>query len=145
MTDRVDGIFTRRGIRGHVTATGGEVHVSVEVPGSDAVPSHRPSTTATGLPTLKKLSKTENSEAVRQLVAARALLVGREAMAESPATEVVHVAARFDGSADVLRATLRRDRLEQAPWQLDAWRALVAVDPDVEVNVGGRTQGLRPL
>lgn len=66
-------------------------------------------------------------------------------MTESPATEVVSVAGRFVSSADVLRATLRRDRLKQAPWQLDAWRVLTAVDPDVEVNIGGRTQELRPL
>jgi hypothetical protein len=146
VTSRTASAFTRRGIRADVTAgTAGEVHVAVEVPGVEAVPTHRPDVTPTGLPTLKKLTKTEASDALRQVVAARVLLVANEVLAESPATEHVTIAARFSGSADVLRTALRRDRLARAPWHLDAWNVLTDVDPAVDVNIGGRTQELRPL
>lgn len=146
VTSRTADALARRGIRADVTSgTAGEVRVALEVPGVEAVPTHRPDVTPTGLPTLKKLTKTEASEAVRQVVTARVLLVAKEVLAESPATEAVTVAARFPGSADVLRATLRRDRLARAPWHLDAWNVLTEVDPAVAVNIGGRTQELRPL
>jgi hypothetical protein len=146
VTSRLSGTFVRRGIGAAVTAvTGGQVQISVEVPGVEAVPSHRSTVTPAGQPTLKKLTKTEAAEAVRQVVAARVLLVAKEALAESPATNEVIVAAHFARSGDVLETALHRDGLSEAPWRLDAWSVLSAVDPDVEVNIGGRTQELRPL
>jgi hypothetical protein len=139
-------VFRERGIRVIVEAVSTEtVRLSVELPGAEVVPSHAPSVTAAGAPTVKKVTKTEVAAAVREVAASRLLLAGREAFAASPTTTLLQVDGGFGDGPSVIRARMTRQGLESAPWSLDAWDVLHAVDPEVEVNVGGRTRELRPI
>jgi hypothetical protein len=122
----------------------GQVAVELEVPRIETIPTHRPDVTPKGMPTLKKLTKTELAHHDRQLVAARVLLAAKEALAQSRAIGVVAVVARRDGK-DMIRTRLSRHALEGADWSRDAWDVLSEADPAVEADVGGRTQELRPL
>lgn len=138
--------FGERGIRVLVRAVSTEVvHLSIELPGDEVVPTHAPGVTAAGAPTVKKTTKTQLAAAVREVAAARVLLAAKEALAASPSTRIVQVEGGFGGRPIVLRANLSREALSDAPWSMDAWDVLLAVDPDLEVNVGGRTHELRPL
>ena len=123
----------------------GTISVTMQVPGPAALPTHKPSVTPKGMPTLKKLNKTEVAEEVREVVASRVLLAAKEALAQSPAMREVVVVAHFEGARPMLKSTLTRAALDRVDWDPDAWSVLTAVDPDIEVNLGGRTQELRPL
>ncbi|WP_297619259.1 hypothetical protein [Nocardioides sp.] len=122
----------------------GEVQFDLQVPGAEAIPTHQPSLTPSGTPTLKKLAKTEVAHHVRQQVAARVLLAAKEALAQSPAIVKADVSARH-GRDTFVRVRLTRAGLDAAPWNRAAWDVLLAADPGVEANIGGRTQELRPL
>jgi hypothetical protein len=139
-------VFHQRGIRVTVEAASAEVvRLRIELPGEEVVPTQTPSVTAAGAPTLKKVTKTQVAAAVREVAAAQVLLAAKEALAASPATRMVQVEGGFGSGPAVVRAHLTRQALAEALWSRDAWDVLLAVDPDVEVNVGGRTQELRPL
>ena len=118
--------------------------VEVQIPEGDTTPTHQPGLTAKGAPDSKKLTKTELAFHLRQHAAARVLLVAKEALCQSAAVSLVDVCASRGGDP-VIRATLTRASLRTAPWHLSAWDVLEAVDPQLETNIGGRTQELRPL
>ncbi len=141
----VSDVLEQRGLDVAVTSDGtGHLRLDLQVPGPDAIPTHQPGVTPKGHSTLKKLTKTEVAQHVRQLVAARVLLAAKEALAQAPGARVVDVFAKRGGDA-LLRAHLERARLHAADWSSTAWEVLNAIDPEVETNIGGRTQELRPL
>lgn len=138
--------FADRGVPVAVSVDdSGDLRLLVQVPGPEAVPTHQPAVTPAGAPTLKKLTKTETAHHVREVAAARVLLAAKEAVAHSPSSSTVLVAAHFARGPVVLRSRLSRAALETAPWSRTAWEVLQAVDPEIDVNIGGRTQELRPL
>ena len=142
----VSGALSGRGVPADVTSdrTG---HVRLELRTSlegEDIPTHQPSVTAKGTPTLKKLTKTETAHHVRHVLAARVLLAAKEAFAQSPAIAEVDVVATR-GADSLLRTHLTRAAMSRAPWQMAAWHVLEVVDPMMEANIGGRTQELRPL
>lgn len=141
----VSGALTARGLPVTVVSRRvGHVRIDVQVPGADAIPTHRPAVTAKGAPTLKKLTKTETAFHQRQQAAAGVLLVAKEARSQSSAISEVEVVASR-GRDPLMRTTLTSASLRAAPWRMDAWDVLLAADPQLETNIGGRTQELRPL
>jgi hypothetical protein len=135
----------QRGLDVAVTSDGtGHLRLDLQVPGPDAIPTHQPAVTPKGQPTLKKLTKTEVAQHVRQLVATRVLLAAKEALAQAPGARVVDVVAQREDDI-LLRTHLERARLHAADWSSAAWEVLNVIDPAVQTNIGGRTQELRPL
>jgi len=65
-------------------------------------------------------------------------------LCQSDAISEVEVSA-CRGRDTLMKARLTRGSLRTAPWRLNAWDVLEAADPEVETNIGGRTQELRPL
>ena len=146
LRDAVAGALEARGLDVTVASDArGVVIVEVQLPGDDHLPTHWPSTTPTGLPTLKKLTKTESAQHFRTLVGARVLLVAKEAFAQSTGLTVVHVAGIESGRKAIIRTSISRSALARASWDRPAWDVLEGCDPALEVNIGGRTQELRPL
>ena len=123
----------------------GVVSMQLSLPGEELLPTHGPSMTPKGLPTLKKLNKTEVAEQVRQLAAARVLLAVKEAFAQSPGVHRVQVTGLRSDGKPILGADIARADLQSASWHLDAWNALTDCDPELQANIGGRTMELRPL
>jgi hypothetical protein len=146
LADAVHAALAARGAAAAVTSDRvGQVRVELRTALDEPdVPTHQPSVTAKGAPTLKKLTKTETAHHLRQLVAARVLLVAKEALAQSPAISDVDVVV-CRGHDALVRTHLTRTALAAAPWRLAAWQVLEAADPVLEANIGGRTQELRPL
>lgn len=121
------------------------VRMVLQLPGDDVVPSHEPSVTPGGAPTLKKITKTQVAAVVREVAAGRVLLAAKEVYAVSPATQVIQVEGGFGHGPVVMRAIVTREACKGADWSTPAWAVLTSIDPRLEVNVGGRTQELRPL
>ncbi len=146
VSDAVRKRLVDRGVQATVVChERGMVSVIMQAPGPEALPSQKPSVTPKGQPTLKKLNRTEVAQELRELVASRMLLVAKEAVAQSPAVRAVRVVAHFEGGRPVLRTSLSRTALDRTNWAPDAWDVLMAVDPALQVNIGGRTQELKPL
>lgn len=146
VVDAVHAALVSRGVSAAVTSDRvGHVRLALRTSLTEEdVPSHQSGLTTKGAPTLKKLTKTETAQHVRQLLAARVLLAAKETVAQSPAIGHVDVVVAR-GRDEMVRAHLTRDALVAAPWQLTAWQVLEAADPMLEANIGGRTQELRPL
>lgn len=121
------------------------VRLVLQLPGEDFVPTHEPSVTPGGAPTLKKVTKTQVAAVVREVAAGRVLLAAKEAYAVSPATQVIQVEGGFGHGPVVMRAIITREACTGADWSTPAWEVLTSMDPRLEVNVGGRTQELRSL
>ena len=141
----VDAALSARGLDVVVTSTAvGVASLVLHVSDEEGIPTHQPGVTPGGKPTLKKLTKTETALQVRHLVAARVLLAVKETFAQSPAISAVDVAAAR-GREVVMRTHIERTALGSAHWERSAWDVLEAVDPELETNIGGRTQELRAL
>lgn len=123
----------------------GVTAIDLTLPGPELLPTHWPATTPKGLPTLRKLNKTEMAEQVRQLVAARVLLAAKESLAQSPGLAQVCVTGRRADGKAILRAGISRSAVNSASWHQDAWSVLEACSQVLETNIGGRTLELRPL
>jgi hypothetical protein len=138
--------LTSRGLDVDVTSgQRGVATVDLALPGAELLPTHWPTTTPKGLPTLRKLNKTEMAEQVRQLVAARVLLALKECVAQSAGLHLVCVTGRRADGKAIVRAEIPRTAVGSAPWSRDAWSVLEACSADLQVNIGGRIAELRPL
>ncbi|WP_112275366.1 hypothetical protein [Lentzea terrae] len=138
-----------------VGVDGSELTAVVLVPTVDIVPEKKPTTTATGNLSLKKLTKTERNNLHLMLVASHMLLTVREALAVAPGITAVRVAAlqqsRVDSygapQIDVLfGARFERGRLAAVRWD-DAEANNIIHDTATEVvaNLKRTTHELLPI
>ncbi|MFB9902391.1 hypothetical protein [Allokutzneria oryzae] len=138
-----------------VGVEGSELTVVVLVPGVEAVPERKPTTTAAGNLSLKKLTKTERFSLHTVLVSSHVLLTVREALAVAPGISAIRVIAlqhaRTDAfgkqSVDVVMAALfDRARLAAVRW--DSTEANIIVHDaatELVVDLKRTTRELLPI
>ncbi len=138
-----------------VGVAGSELTTVVLVPTIDIVPEKKPTTTAAGNLSLKKLTKTERCSLHTVLVASHMLLTAREALAVAPGVTAVRVVAlqrsRTDafGAARIgvlLAARFERSALAAVRWDdADANAVLHDAATEVVSNPKRTTHELQPL
>ena len=137
-----------------VGVTGDEVSIVVSVPrADDAVPARRPTTTAAGNLSLKKLTKRETAEIYASLVSGHILATVKESFAVARGLQSARVIAvrpsgvlRRSKVEVVLGTRLRRDQLDGIPWgTTDAMDVLTECDSGLLVQLKGAARELQPL
>ncbi|MEU0886169.1 DUF4236 domain-containing protein [Lentzea sp. NPDC005914] len=138
-----------------VGVDGSELTAVVLVPTVDIVPEKKPTTTAAGNLSLKKLTKTERNNLHLMLVASHMLLTVREVLAVAPGLTAVRVVAlqqsRVDAygtpQIDVLfGARFERDRLAAVRWDdAEANNIIHDTATEVVVDLKRTTHELQPI
>ncbi len=117
-----------------VGVAGAEITLVVLVPAVTAIPERRPTTTAAGNLSLKKLTKSETAAMYTELVCGHVLVTVKEAFAVAPGLQSARIVALRPTSPDaygkvrpeaVLAARFERSRLSGIRWaQADASRVV---------------------
>ncbi|MEO5709029.1 MAG: hypothetical protein ABIQ59_04325 [Nocardioidaceae bacterium] len=139
-----------------VGVEGDEVSVVVMVPRvADAVPERKPTTTAAGNLSLKKLTKRETAEVYTLVVSGHVLATVKECFAVARGAQSAKVVAVRPGGTDalgrskpevILAAHLRRDRLASIRWDItDARTILNECTSELHMRQKGVTKELQPL
>jgi hypothetical protein len=138
-----------------VGVEGSEVTLVVVVPTVGSIPERRPTNTAAGNLSLKKLTKTETAAMYTELVCGHALVTVKEALAVAPALQSARVVALRPTPLDaygkvhpeaVLAARFDRSRLLSIQWaHADASRVVNDAGTEQMVVRKGATQELTPL
>lgn len=133
----------------------GEASVVVLVPPATAVPERRPTLTAAGNLSLKKLTKRETADFYKLMVCGYVLTTVREALAVAPGLTHVPAVAIRDGGQDaygktrvqaVLAARFPRTALDGVAWQTaDAHVVLNETNDDIRVRFTSSSKELAPL
>jgi hypothetical protein len=138
-----------------VGVDGSDLTAVVLVPTVDIVPEKKPTTTAAGNLSLKKLTRTERCGLHTVLVASHMLLTVREALAVAPGITAVRVVALQQSRVDafgapridvLLAARFERSRLAVVRWEATDANIIVH-DAATEVvdNIKRTTHELQPL
>jgi hypothetical protein len=138
-----------------VGVTANEVSIVVLVPNVDAVPDRRPTTTAAGNLSLKKLTKRESTSFYTLVVVGHVLATLKEAFAVAPSIESGRIIAirptgiNAYGAAQtecVLATRVTRDALKGILWaDVDAATVLNDAQTDLLVNPKGVNQELTAI
>lgn len=138
-----------------IGVSGSELSVVVLVPDIDIVPERRPTFTAAGNLSLKKLTKAERSGLHTILVASHVLLTVREALAVAPRIDTVRVVALHQARVDafgvpridvLLAASFDRHQLDAVRWdQADANVIVQDAARELVVNLKRTTNQLLPI
>jgi hypothetical protein len=134
-----------------VGAEGDEVSLVVVVPPEDCIPERKPTTTAAGNLSLKKLTKRDTADLYKLVVAGFALVTVKEAFAVAPAITTTRVVAvrhgdRIRTPEPVMGATISRRSLRAASWDsTDAWTILQQCAGELATREKGVTKALQPL
>jgi hypothetical protein len=133
----------------------GTAHVVVLVPDVDVLPDRYPTTTRAGNLSLRRMSKTDQSELYRTLVAGYLLVTLKEACAVAPRLDGVRAVAlrisRHDayGKAVVeplLASHIRRAALAGVKWQeASSTTVLVEVSEELVFNLKGAAKTMTPI
>lgn len=148
--------FEDNAARAAVTGVhGSEASLIVIVPRVEAVPERRPTHTAAGNLSLKKLTKTERAEAYKALLVGHVLLTVREAFAVAPGLTETRVLAVRMPTPDafgnqhpepLLAASFSRDTVLAIDWsRTDAAAALNSCAHDVLLTEKGTAHELQVL
>ncbi|MDP2775225.1 MAG: hypothetical protein Q8O61_16860 [Nocardioides sp.] len=138
--------FANRGRRLNVRGMyDGEAGLVAPLPDLATVPSQKPAYTPRGAPTLHVMSQTERNEWFAQVVASELLLVAKESFVLAPALPAVRVIGVGGRGLPLVAARIARDRLPGVNWQTGAWPILHQLDPEMKVDVRGRTRALHTL
>jgi hypothetical protein len=134
---------------------GSEVTLVVVVPSSDSLPERRPTTTAAGNLSLKKLTKSESAAMYTELVCGHALVTVKETFAVAPALQSARVVALRPTARDaygkmypeaVLAARFDRSQLLGIQWaRADASRVVNDAGSEQMVVRKGATRELTAL
>lgn len=138
-----------------VGVAGAELTTAVLVPGIDIVPERKPTMTAAGNLSLKKLTKTERYGLHAILVASHMLLTAREALAVAPGITGVRIVALQQSRVDafgapqidvLLAAHFERSRLAAVRWD-DTDANIIVHDAATEIvaNIKRTTHELLPV
>ncbi|MBA8929543.1 hypothetical protein BC739_006761 [Kutzneria viridogrisea] len=132
-----------------------QLTVVLLVPGVDAVPERKPTTTAAGNLSLKKLTKTERSSLHAALVSSHVLLTVREALAVAPGITTVRAIALQHSRTDafgkhavdvVMAARFDRASLAAVLWDSTEANAIVHdTATELVVNLKRATHELLPV
>ncbi len=138
-----------------IGVSGSELSVVVLVPGVDIVPERRPTLTAAGNLSLKKLTKAERFGLHTVLVASHVLLTVREALAVAPAIDNVRVVALHQARLDafgvpriqaLMAASFERHQLDAVIWnEADANVIVQDAARELVVNLKRSTNELLPI
>lgn len=123
----------------------GEVGLLAPLPHLDAVPLQKPGYTPRGTPTVHAMTHTERNEWFAQVVASELLLAAKESFALAPALPAVRVVGMGERGLPLVAARIQRDLLQAANWQSGAWPILHRLDPEMRVDVRGRTRALHTM
>jgi hypothetical protein len=125
-----------------------EVSLVVVVPTVDAVPAVKPAATQAGNSTTKKLTKQEQADFYKLLIAGYTLVTVKEAFAVAPSITHARIVAVRSAGVDVygqkrveavLAALFSRESFEGVRWtSIDAVQAFNELASDREVNQTGR-------
>ncbi|MET8845388.1 ribosomal protein L7/L12 [Amycolatopsis sp. NPDC004625] len=134
---------------------GDEASVVVAVPGSSAIPERRPTTTAAGNLSLKKLTKRELADFYKVLVCGYVLATVKEAFAVAPALQWVRIVAVRSAGLDaygrsrtevVLGARFSREALVGVRWDTaDAVTVVNDTHDQLQVRFTGPSREITPL
>ena len=138
-----------------VGVDGSEASLLVIVPGPEALPERRPTTTAAGNLSLKKFTKRETADLYKLLVSGHVLVTLKEAFAVAPSLTAARIVALRAGPTDaygrrrpeiVLAAKVGRSRLHGIQWeQADATQILSDSSTELLIVQKGQTKELRPI
>jgi hypothetical protein len=138
-----------------VGVDGSEATLVVVVPPIGSIPDRRPTTTAAGNLSLKKLTKTETAAMYTELVCGHVLVTVKEAFAVAPALQSARVVALRATPRDaygnvqpeaVLAARFERSRLTGIQWaHADASKVVNDASTEKLVVQKGATQELLPI
>jgi hypothetical protein len=138
-----------------IGVSGSDLSTVVLVPNVDIVPERKPTTTAAGNLSLKKMTKTERGALHTILVASHMLLTVREALAVAPGITTVRVIAlrqaRVDAFGDphidvLMAASFERSRLAAVRWsEADANTILQDAAVELMLNMKRATSELQPV
>lgn len=131
------------------------VSIVVLLPDLDAVPERRPTVTAAGNVSLKKLTKSETNAFYAEMVAGHMIVTVKEAFAVAPGIRTAHVVGLRIGRTDaygrpvvevLAAAELSRQSLEGVRWATaSALTVLTDTSVDLLMDLKGRTSELAPL
>jgi hypothetical protein len=132
-----------------------EAAIVVLVPGAEAVPERRPTTTSAGNLTLKKLTKAEAAAMYFEMVCGYVLVTAKEALAVSPGLATVRLVALRQGPVDafgnrapevMLGVQLDKSTLARVRWSdADASQVVEDAGNELVINRKGRTPVLQPV
>ncbi|MDO9496351.1 MAG: hypothetical protein Q7J48_11670 [Nocardioides sp.] len=122
-----------------------EVGLVAPLPNLATVPSQKPAHTPHGVPTLHAMTQTERNEWFAQVVASELLLVAKESFALAPALPAVRVVGTGERGLPLVAARIQRDRLRGVNWHVGAWPILHQLDPEMRVDIRGRTRALHTM
>lgn len=138
-----------------VGVEGAELTVVVLVPGLEAVPERKPTVTAAGNLSLKKLTRTERSSLHTVLVSSHVLLTVREALAVAPGIAAVRAIALQQSRIDVfgkhvvdvvMAARFDRARLAAVRWDIAEANVIVHdAASELVINFKRTTHELLPV
>jgi hypothetical protein len=138
-----------------VGVEGSEVTLVVMVPSADSIPERRPTTTAAGNLSLKKLTKSETAAMYTELVCGHALVTVKETFAVAPALQSARVVALRATPRDaygkvwpqaVLAARFERSSLTGIQWaHADASRVVNDASTDKILLHKGVTREIMPI
>jgi hypothetical protein len=130
-----------------VGVEGGEASIAVLVPSPSALPERRPTTTAAGNLSLKKLTKRELADFYKLMVCGYVVATVKEAFAVAPALQHVRVVALRNGGTDaygvprvetILAARFARAALQGVAWAtVDATTVLNDTNDELRANFRG--------
>lgn len=133
----------------------GEISVVVFVPSTDAIPERKPTTTAAGNLSLKKLTKSEIASFYKYLVYGHTLVTVKETLAVAPQATAVRIAAVRLSDTDsygrrrpevILAAKFERSRIAGVRWQhADSEQIVNDTNSILLLKQKGATKELHPL
>ncbi len=138
-----------------VGVAGEEVSLLVVVPPVQAVPERRPTTTAAGNLSLKKLTKRETADFYKLLVCGHMLVTLKECFAVAPGLNAARIVAVRPGQVDsygrttaevIMAAGVERTRLFNIRWaSVEATTILNDASAEIIAAQKGITRALQPL
>lgn len=138
-----------------VGVDGTEASIVVLVPPPSALPDRKPTLTAAGNPSLKKLTKAELAALYSSMVSGYVLVTAKEAFAVAPPLTTQHLvavrASERDAFGDrrveaLMGVTLHRETLDRVKWDTsDAETVIEDAGQDLLRRTTGRSADLAPL
>lgn len=150
-----DAFEDNQAVAAAIGVDGEEVTLVVVAPSTSAIPERRPTTTAAGNLSLKKLTKTETADLYAKLVCGHVLVTVKEAFAVAPAVTSARIAAVRSTPPDagrvgqpevILAARFKRSRLSQIAWSTqDALQVVNEASSELILVQKGVTKQLAPI
>ncbi len=137
-----------------INCEGDEVTVMMLYESPELIPEHKPASTPSGKPTLRKRKKTERNELYAASLASNALATAKEAFAVAPGiSRVAVMVVRKDESPQTARPVLsclycgrfERRRFQQLDWSRVDPLVELSNSPDALIERKGRTVEVAPL